>query len=156
MAVAMTLGLTVCVTFSRFQVVANAQSQASLDGFSSIEKELNQKLAEQTAAWNRGDLKSFMEPYWQDERLTFSSGGKVTRGWETTYQRYKSRYPDKATMGKLTFSHLESQPLGENAVLMLGNWELERDQPVGGNFSLVWKKIANQWRIIHDHSSARE
>jgi hypothetical protein len=57
-------------------------------------------------------------------------------------------------MGKLTFSDLETQELGPNAMLMLGRWHLERSEPVGGNFSLVWKKFDGKWLIVHDHSSA--
>lgn len=122
--------------------------------FALVESELNARLQQQTQAWNRGDIAAFMEPYWKDERLTFSSGGQTTRGWERTYQRYKSKYPDMATMGKLAFSNLESQALGSDAVLMLGVWHLERDKPIGGNFSLVWKRIDGKWLIVHDHSSA--
>ena len=57
-------------------------------------------------------------------------------------------------MGKLTFSDLETQELGSEAMLMLGKWHLEREAPVGGNFSLVWKRIDGKWVIVHDHSSA--
>ena len=107
----------------------------------------------QSAAWNRGDISDFMVPYWHDERLTFSSGGTTTRGWEPTFERYKNKYPDQATMGKLEFGDLESQSLGEDVVLMLGTWKLERAEPAQGNFTLVWKRVEGKWVIIHDHSS---
>ena len=116
--------------------------------------ELIQVVQKQSAAWNRGDLSEFMSPYWNDERLTFSSGGKTKRGWKATLENYKKNYPDRATMGKLTFSELETQELGSEAMLMLGKWHLEREAPVGGNFSLVWKRIDGKWVIVHDHSSA--
>jgi len=117
--------------------------------------ELNRIVAKQAVAWNAGDLTEFMVPYWNDERLTFSSGGETQRGWERTFNRYKVKYPDRATMGQLTFDHLESQVLGENAVLMLGTWQLQRDKPIGGNFSLVWKQFDGKWLIVHDHSSSK-
>ncbi len=122
--------------------------------FDSTGDELIQVVQKQSAAWNRGDLNEFMSPYWNDERLTFSSGGKTQRGWKATFENYKKNYPDQATMGKLTFSDLETQELGSEAMLMLGKWQLEREAPVGGNFSLVWKRIDGKWVIIHDHSSA--
>lgn len=117
-------------------------------------EELIQVVQKQSGAWNRGDLTEFMSPYWNDERLTFSSGGKTKRGWKATFENYKENYPDRATMGKLTFSDLETQELGSEAMLMLGKWHLEREAPVGGNFSLVWKRIEGKWVIVHDHSSA--
>ena len=110
-------------------------------------------LAVQQNAWNQGDIRQFMDAYWNDEALTFSSGGKTTRGWQATYERYKSRYPDRAAMGQLTFDALETSQIDEQAALTLGNWKLEKDKPARGNFSLVWKRIDGQWRIVHDHSS---
>lgn len=120
----------------------------------SREAEQIQILNKQAEAWNRGDIADFMSAYWKDEGLTFSSGGKTERGWQATLENYKKNYPDKATMGKLTFSELETQELGADAMLMLGRWYLERAEPIGGNFSVVWKRINNKWVIVHDHSSS--
>lgn len=120
----------------------------------SVEKELKQIVHEQSEAWNRGDLAEFMSAYWNEERLTFSSSGKTQRGWKATYDNYKKNYPDRETMGKLTFTELETHELSPTAMLMLGTWQLERVTPVGGNFSLVWKRIDGKWLIVHDHSSA--
>ena len=118
-----------------------------------IDQQLHGVLSDQQMAWNRGDIRQFMEAYWHHESLTFSSGGKTTRGWQATLDRYKSKYPDRATMGTLSFEALETVRLDENAAMTLGNWKLDRENPVRGNFSLVWKKIDGQWKIVHDHSS---
>ncbi len=120
-----------------------------------LQRELIDLVHEQSKAWNEGDIDTFMKAYWQDDGLTFSSGGEVHRGWTTTRDRYKSRYPDRKTMGTLRFDHLEVQPLGEGVALMLGDWHLERERPVGGNFTLVWRKMGGEWVIIHDHSSSK-
>ena len=119
-----------------------------------VETELVRIVHKQSEAWNHGDIGEFMSAYWNDERLTFSSSGKTQRGWKATYENYKKNYPDRETMGKLTFTELETQELSSNAMLMLGTWRLERAAPVGGNFSLVWKRIDGKWLIVHDHSSA--
>ncbi len=110
-------------------------------------------LSEQAAAWNRGDIDGFMQHYWKSEDLTFSSGGHTTRGWQTTKDNYKLRYPTRERMGHLTFDGLEVFPLGDSAALMLGRWHLDRNGPVGGNFSLVFRKIDGAWVIVHDHTS---
>jgi ketosteroid isomerase-like protein len=115
---------------------------------------LEPMLAEQSAAWNRGDIPAFMKAYWNDPKMTFSSGGKTERGWQATLDRYKKNYPDQKAMGKLTFSELETTQLDSNVALMLGRWKLERDEPIAGNFSLVWKLTENGWKIVHDHSSS--
>ncbi|MEM7475364.1 MAG: nuclear transport factor 2 family protein [Planctomycetota bacterium] len=121
-----------------------------------LAEELSSILAKQEAAWNRGDLEDFMGAYWNSEKLTFSSGGTTQRGWDATLTRYQKSYPDKETMGKLTFSKLEVEALGAEAALMLGRWHLDREEPAQGNFSLVWRKISGKWVIVHDHSSKEE
>ena len=111
-------------------------------------------LSKQAAAWNRGDLDGFMEHYWKSDDLTFSSGGKTTRGWKTTKENYQNRYPTRERMGQLSFGSIEVTSLGDSAALVLGRWNLERDPaPVKGNFSLVFRRIDGAWVIVHDHTS---
>lgn len=118
---------------------------------------INEIIAAQADAWNRGEIDEFMSPYWRSEQLTFSSGGSTKRGWETTRDGYKRRYPTRDRMGRLEFSEIEITPLGDDAALVLGRWRLAREpDSVGGNFSLVFKRINNQWKIIHDHTSSDE
>ncbi len=111
-------------------------------------------LQDQAKAWNRGDLDAFMSAYWKNPELTFSSGGETTRGWDETLARYRNRYPDREAMGKLTFSKLETHMLGQDAAFTLGRWHLDRKEVAQGNFTLVWRKMENGWRIVHDHSSS--
>jgi len=116
--------------------------------------EIKAVLAQQAGAWNRGEIDAFMEHYWKSDTLTFSSGGQTTRGWKSTKESYQRRYPTREKMGQLTFSDLEITPLGDSAALVLGRWRLAREEsPVGGNFSLVFRKIDGRWVIIHDHTS---
>ena len=110
-------------------------------------------LARQTAAWNAGDIETFMQPYIRSANLTFSSGGKVTRGWRSTLDGYRKRYPTRESMGHLTFGELEITELGDQAALVLGRWHLDREEPIGGTFTLVLTKKGDRWRIIHDHTS---
>jgi beta-aspartyl-peptidase (threonine type) len=111
----------------------------------------------QAEAWNAGDIDRFMEHYWKSDELTFSAGGQTTRGWKNTLERYRQRYPTIEKMGRLTFDQLEIQPLGETAAAVLGRWHLARDSDeLGGNFSLVVRKIDGRWLIVHDHTSRAE
>jgi len=113
-------------------------------------------LTKQTKAWNDGDLEKFMQTYWKSDKLTFSSGGKTTYGWQPTLDNYKNSYPTKEKMGQLHFDGLEITTIESNSALVLGNWHLKinEDTLLDGNFSLVVKKLDDQWKIIHDHSSA--
>jgi beta-aspartyl-peptidase (threonine type) len=88
--------------------------------------------------------------------LTFNSGGTVTRGWEATLQSYKQRYPSRDAMGELTFANFEVRALGSEAALVLGDWQIVRGaESLGGNFTLVFRKVGDAWVIIHDHTSRK-
>lgn len=111
----------------------------------------------QQDAWNLGNVEAFMDHYWKSDDLTFSSGGKTTRGWQATLARYRERYPTREQIGRLTLSGFEITPLGDAAALVLGEWKLDREsEPVGGNFTLVFRKLDGRWVIVHDHTSRLE
>lgn len=113
-------------------------------------------IATQAQAWNDGDIDAFMEHYWKDDRLSFSAGGRTVRGWQATLDNYRRRYPTRDAMGRLQFSDLELQPLGDDAALVLGRWHLQPAgdvEPREGNFSLVFRRIDGKWVIVHDHTS---
>jgi len=120
----------------------------------SIRAAVESILRDQEDAWNRGNIDAFVEHYWKSEALTFSSGGKTTRGWTETLNRYRERYPTPEKMGRLRLSGLEITPLGDSAALVLGQWSLQREsEPLTGNFSLVIRKFDDRWLIVHDHTS---
>jgi len=112
-------------------------------------------LRSQAEAWNRGDIEGFMAGYWKSDKTTFAGSSGVSRDWEAVHDRYRRNYPDRAAMGQLTFTELEVTPLGPDAALILGHWQLKRqnDEP-GGFFTLVSRRFPEGWRIIHDHTSA--
>ncbi|HHL42667.1 MAG TPA: nuclear transport factor 2 family protein, partial [Hellea balneolensis] len=111
-----------------------------------IKNEITETLAKQDQAWNAGDIDGFMQTYLQSKTLRFASGGKVRRGWQATLDGYKKRYPDKATMGELTFENLEIDVLSKDDALVFGRWALKRehDNP-GGLFTLLMRKQNGNW-----------
>jgi uncharacterized protein (TIGR02246 family) len=113
-------------------------------------------LARQVEAWNRGDLDGFMAGYERSDRLLFTSGSKVRRGWDETLTKYRARYgEDPSTMGRLALSVLDLRPVGDGAAVVLGHWKLDNTPEAGGGiFSLVLERSAGGWRIVHDHTSS--
>ena len=109
------------------------------------------KMLNQQQAWNNGDIDGFMIDYMQSDSLLFVGGSGVTTGYDATLNRYKKGYPDKESMGHLTFTNRSWTPLCENSALVIGAWSLNED--VGGMYSLVWRKINEDWVIVADHSS---
>ncbi|MGA2000466.1 MAG: nuclear transport factor 2 family protein [Terriglobales bacterium] len=113
-------------------------------------------LAKQVDAWNRGDLEGFMAGYWKSPEMSFISGTTETRGWEPTLERYRKKYQGEGKeMGKLDFFDLRVEMVGPEAAFVRGHWHLQmkNGQEPGGLFTLVLRKFADGWRIVHDHTS---
>ncbi len=109
----------------------------------------------QQAAWNRGDIESFMDGYAREDETTFISGDTLRRGWQTVLDRYKQNYDSRAKMGTLSFTELEFKPLSEFYVVADGRWQLARDGDTPhGRFTLIFRRTAKGWRIVHDHTSS--
>ncbi len=120
------------------------------------EAAIRAKLDEQVAAWNRGDLKGYMQGYWHSPELTFFAGSRELSGWEAAYQRYRTAYLGKGKeMGRLEFSNLRIEVLSPEAALVRGSWQVTTKDASRrqGLFTVVLKKFSEGWRIIHDHSS---
>ncbi len=111
-------------------------------------------LSVQNQAWNRGDLDAFMQGYWKSDSLLFVGKSGPKYGWQTTLDNYKKGYPDKAAMGQLTFDILKVQLLDKTNAFVLGGWRLKREKDApGGYFTLWFRKINGEWKIVADHSS---
>ena len=112
-------------------------------------------LRAQQDAWNRGDIDGFMNGYARSASTVFVSEDTIRRGWETVRERYRKKYSDRAKMGTLAFSDLEIMLLSPDAGVVLGRWSLKRanDHP-HGRFTLIFKRLPEGWRIVHDHTSS--
>lgn len=131
-----------------------------IDGSSTGNDEpaIRQVLEDQVAAWNRGDIDGFMDGYWRDKKLSFTSGDTVTRGWDATRERYLKLYKsDGKEMGKLSFSELEIEGLSPTVMLVRGRYQLVlQKETATGRFTLIVRKFGNGWKITSDHTSAAE
>jgi ketosteroid isomerase-like protein len=119
------------------------------------DKVLILKLLEgQRQAWNRGDLVDYMQGYSKSDSLLFVGKSGPQYGWDTTFANYRKSYPDKKTMGFLSFDIKEVRMISADHAFVLGAWHLkrEKDEPKG-YFTLIVKKIIGEWKVIADHSS---
>jgi uncharacterized protein (TIGR02246 family) len=119
--------------------------------------EIRTMLKNSEATWNRGDLAAFAADY-EDSPSTTFVGREVTRGGvREILGRYQRSYGTREKMGTLTFSEIEVRDLGPGFALAIGKFSLKRTPEGGGDasgrFTLVLKKTAAGWKIIHDHSS---
>ncbi|CAN5501534.1 hypothetical protein BH10CYA1_BH10CYA1_39650 [soil metagenome] len=121
-----------------------------------VSVEVTKTLEAQAQAWNAGDLDKFMSSYLKSPDITFVSADGEMKGYDALESRYRKKYgTSRDTMGKLSFSELEIQSLGEENALCIGHWLVERTgrPSLQGIFSLVLTVDAGGWKIIHDHTS---
>jgi ketosteroid isomerase-like protein len=108
----------------------------------------------QEKAWNRGDVEGFMQGYWKSDSLVFIGKNGPDYGWQTTLDHYKKRYPGKAAMGQLKFTILQVKVLDATNAFVLGGWHLKRiKDDLGGYYTLWFRKIKGEWKIVCDHTS---
>lgn len=121
------------------------------------ERDILSIMKTQVQEWNRGNFEGFMAPYWQSDRMTFQSGNTRRYGWKTLLKMYKTNYAgDKR--GILNFSDIEVKFLTDNLAYVLGRWQVttgtgDKIEKKEGLFTLILRKFAGGWAIIHDHSS---
>jgi len=131
---------------------------ATLAGCSSTrtsEDDILDRLSLQTECWNSGDLECFMIGYWQSDSLMFIGGNGIVYGYENTLERYRTSYPDRASMGQLRFEVKHVNKVSQDAYYVIGKFYLTRE--IGnaqGHYSLLWRLIDGEWTIVADHSSA--
>ena len=110
----------------------------------------------QQTSWNKGDINGFMQGYWKSDSLLFVGSIAPTYGWQTTLDHYKNKYPDQATMGRLSFTILKVELLDKTNAFVLGAWRLKRDKDEPeGYFTLWFKKIKGEWKIVVDKTMTR-
>ncbi len=116
-------------------------------------KTVSNIMSAQELAWNHADIRGFMDFYWKSDSLQFIGSKGITYGWQKTYDNYVKGYPDKEAMGTLKFTIKDMMQLSKTSIYVIGQWELTKEKPVGGYFTLLWKKINGQWVIVADHTS---
>ncbi len=147
----MRLSLLIVWVFSGLFFISTVGNTQPLETAS---RAIDTTMQQQQTAWNNGDLEAFMAPYWQSDSLKFIGKNGVTYGWQATLERYRKSYPDRATMGILTFTIISHEKVGKKSVFTVGKWHLKREKgDAEGHFSLLWKKIKGKWVIVADHSS---
>ncbi len=121
---------------------------------SADESSIRRILADQIAAWNKGDLDDFMKGYWQNDSLAFIGQSGITYGYTAALNNYKKHYDSPDKMGELIFTLLKLERLSPDYYFVIGKWQLKRKAgDVGGVYTLLFRRIGGRWVIVVDHSS---
>lgn len=110
-------------------------------------------MKEQENDWNNFNIDGFMKHYWNNDSLKFIGSKGITYGWKQTLANYRKNYSDKEKMGKLFFTNHLIEVIDNNNAIVCGNWIIKRkDSEIGGNYTLLWKKVNGKWVIVVDHT----
>jgi len=124
----------------------------STEKLSDVEK-IKAAMEFQRQAWNKTDLDGYMSVYWKSPELLFQGGKGRMKGWETVYAMYKKNYAGEK-MGQLDFSEIVVTPISNDHAYVIGHWKVTtKDTVKEGEFTLIFKRFGQDWKIILDHSS---
>ena len=95
-----------------------------------------------------------MQGYWNSKDLRFITKRGIKFSYDSVANGYKKSYNTKEKMGELTFSKLQFFDLDNHQLKQVyGMWKVSKmNETDSGNFSLIFKKIDGNWKIIVDHT----
>jgi len=118
-----------------------------------VENKIKDILDQQKISWNEKNIEGFMKYYWNSEKFTFQSGNKRLHGWDALLSRYEESYSGEK-WGKLDFTDIEIKVLSNDIGYVLGRWKLlYEDNSEEGLFTIIFLRMPEGWRIVHDHTS---
>jgi uncharacterized protein (TIGR02246 family) len=143
-------------------LAASATPQVAATPQGPDETAIRAAMQAQADAWNHADIPTFMKIYENSPDTTFI-GLTLRKGYSTILERYSKAYSSPAQMGALTFTNVEVRLLPSSCgatefAVVTGKFHLQRSdhgeaKKDDGIFSLVWRKGAEGWKILLDHTS---
>ncbi len=107
-----------------------------------------------TAAYNAGDLETFLSIYADDATLAQRDGFLV--GKSAIRMLYGERMRPDSRRDTLVIERLDVTELAPDIALVRGVYRTTKDNGTvswRGAMTVIMKRINGQWRIIHDHSN---
>jgi len=133
-----------------FACTKKANTNLSAEDFKSIKVVLDS----QVGAWNKGDIKTFMKGYWNSDSLRFIGRKGVRFSYKSVESNYLKNYNSIEKMGHLSFDSLVFTQISGNDKIanVTGQWKITGTNNTSGFFSLLFKKVETDWKIIVDHT----
>jgi ketosteroid isomerase-like protein len=104
------------------------------------------------------DVKAVSNVYWNSPRLSlFNSNGSVTKSWEQMRKNRESSYRDVKDV-KLDVRDVSISMLGRDGAVVTCLWTQSQiyngtPETASGRMTLVFKRVGNEWKAIHLHTS---
>lgn len=105
------------------------------------------------------DVDEVMAAYWNNPRLNLLNyNGSVTKGWDQVRKNRESSYPEIKDV-KLEVRDVNVTMLGTTGAAVTCLWTQSQTykgtpETVTGRMTLVFRRVGNEWKAIHLHSSS--
>lgn len=145
--------LAILLIFSCQSQTKTISKHPASQSYSEVKLAIEKVMHNQTIAWNAHDLEEYMQGYWKSDSLKFYVSRGITYGWNQTLENYKKSYPTQNESGTLKFVINDISKIESNSYWVMGEYHLER--PIGnanGVFTIIFKWIDGQWKIVADMS----
>ena len=131
------------------------QNTSPSDSRADLTAEVTAMFERSAAAWNRGDLDTFMTDYLPGDRTTYVTSKGVIHGPAAIRERYAPRFAPGGMHDSLSFEGIEVDPLAPGVINVVAYYVLTRGDSLvaRGPTSLVMIRQDGRLRIVHDHSS---
>ncbi|MFO1496781.1 MAG: SgcJ/EcaC family oxidoreductase [Verrucomicrobiota bacterium] len=118
-----------------------------------IPAEVAAEFQKASTAWNSGNLGGFLAFY--AENATFALADVFLQGRPAIRNFYAPNFAPGARRDELGFEKLDIEVLAPDAVLVRGIYANTQQGQVSrrGTTSLILRRIAGQWQIVHDHTN---
>lgn len=126
------------------------------DRGANIQQYAQSMLSASAAAWNRGDLEAFLSDYAASASTTFIGSHGLVSGIDSIRALYAPRFAPGAERDSLRFEDVRAREFPSLTAIVTGRWILFQSDRVtaSGPFTLVLRRGAAGWKIVHDHSSS--
>jgi ketosteroid isomerase-like protein len=119
-----------------------------------IKKEIENNLNKMVEYWNSGELDKYISFYANTEDITMQSSKTRFYGINKIRSLFVDSFAKEETRGKLIFSEVSITVLSNESAYAIGKFNLQ--YPNGnkreGYYTVVFKKLATGWKIVHDQS----
>ena len=136
-------------------ILAGCASRAYVEEDQASWETCKNLLLQQAEAWNRGELEVFVLGYRKSPQTLFVSDDEVRVGFDEMLARYQESYPDKESMGQLSFADFQFQNIDADHVMGSGTWilDLGTEKERWGRFGLIFRRENDSWRIAVDYTT---
>ena len=132
----------------------SVQPTAAVVDTTAIQQAVRASFDASTDGWNKGDIVAYMGSYEQSDSLRTVDGDRAYFGWQRGVDSWLASDPNGEQMGTAYTDEATVEVLGAESALLYNRWHIvhEGDTMTGAS-TMVFRKQAPGWRIVHSHTS---